>query len=297
MPSAEIHFLTKKVFETLVSGNPHIQKVWTISQSSKEISSDLKAERFDHLIDLHKNLRTLGLKIKLKVPSKSFKKLNFEKWLLVNRKADKMPDVHIVERYLDTVRHLGIVNDHQSGDFFINPENELDLSAYLLEAKNFVAVAMGAQFATKCLPTDKMAEALQKIKLPIVLLGGDVDVEKAEDLKELLEEKTVLNLCGELNLQESASVLKQAKVLMTHDTGLMHIAACFDTKIVSIWGNTVPELGMYPYQPEKKNFSIHQVKGLSCRPCSKIGYQKCPKGHFDCMLKQDMPSIQNSLSD
>ena len=295
IPHAEIHFLTKKVFEPLLSDNPYVSKVWTIEKKISEVLEDLKSIEFDHLIDLHKNLRTLGLKIKLKVPSTSFRKLNFEKWLLVRTKKNKLPNFHIVERYLETVKHLGVENDFLPGDFFINQDNLVDPSDYILESKNFVAVAMGAQFATKCLPLEKMGEALQKVDLPIVLLGGEGDMNKAEWLKEILVEKTVLNLCGELNLQQSASLLKDAKVLMTHDTGLMHIAACFDTPIVSIWGNTVPELGMYPYQPSKKNYVIHQVEGLSCRPCSKIGYQKCPKGHFDCMMKQDIPSIQKSL--
>ena len=72
-----------------------------------------------------------------------------------------------------------------------------------------------------------------------------------------------------------------AASIITHDTGLMHIAAVFNKPIVSIWGNTVPEFGMYPYQVDKS--TILEVKGLACRPCSKIGYQKCPKGHFKCM--------------
>ncbi|MCK4361595.1 MAG: glycosyl transferase, partial [Bacteroidales bacterium] len=71
------------------------------------------------------------------------------------------------------------------------------------------------------------------------------------------------------------------------DTGLMHIAAAFKKQIISIWGNTVPAFGMYPYLPEtEKNKSvIVEIKNLRCRPCSKLGYKKCPKGHFDCMQK------------
>jgi ADP-heptose:LPS heptosyltransferase len=90
----------------------------------------------------------------------------------------------------------------------------------------------------------------------------------------------VFNGCGKFNLNQSASLLKQSLAVFTHDTGLMHIAAAFKKQIFSIWGNTVPEFGMYPY---KTPFSIFENKKLQCRPCSKIGHNKCPLGHFKCM--------------
>ena len=92
------------------------------------------------------------------------------------------------------------------------------------------------------------------------------------------------NACGKYNLNQSASLVKQCQALFTHDTGLMHIAAAFKKKIYSIWGNTVPEFGMYPY---KTDFEVFEVRGLDCRPCSKIGYSKCPRGHFKCMREQE----------
>jgi ADP-heptose:LPS heptosyltransferase len=70
----------------------------------------------------------------------------------------------------------------------------------------------------------------------------------------------------------------------------MHIAAAFKKKIISIWGNTIPEFGMYPYLPASGS-KIFEVKGLGCRPCSKLGFKKCPEKHFDCMMKQDEKAI------
>ena len=67
---------------------------------------------------------------------------------------------------------------------------------------------------------------------------------------------------------------------------MMHIAAAFKKKIYSVWGNTIPQFGMYPYMAAS-NSKIIEVKGLGCRPCSKIGYDKCPKGHFKCMQEID----------
>lgn len=103
---------------------------------------------------------------------------------------------------------------------------------------------------------------------------------------------SIFNACGKFNLNQSASLVKQAEKILTNDTGLMHIAAAFNKEIYSFWGNTIPEFGMYPYMPQCPDRStILEVKDLRCRPCSKIGYQKCPKGHFDCMNKVNVEKL------
>jgi ADP-heptose:LPS heptosyltransferase len=99
-----------------------------------------------------------------------------------------------------------------------------------------------------------------------------------------------------LSLQQSASIIKQCNKVITNDTGLMHIAAAFNKPIVSLWGNTIPEFGMFPYMPKQSNKSqLIQIKNLSCRPCSKIGYSSCPKGHFNCMNLIDTKDIIEAL--
>ena len=295
--NAEIHFITKEGFKSVLKDNPYIDKLITIKSSIKEVENDLKQEKYDWVIDLHKNIRTLSLKHKLKVPSRSFPKLNKEKWLFVKFKINKMPKVHIVDRYFETVKHLGVVNDNLPGDFFIATESEVNIQTTFGITQKFVAIAIGAQFATKRLPFAKLKEVISNINSPIILVGGPTDTELATSIMETFPSKQILNACGGFSLQQSASIVSQASVLLTNDTGLMHIAACFKTQIVSVWGNTVPDLGMYPYLPNHNElYSIHQVENLSCRPCSKIGYKKCPKGHFNCMNLQDTISIVRDIN-
>jgi ADP-heptose:LPS heptosyltransferase len=297
LDGVEIHYLTKTKFKALVESNPNIDKVITIERSIDEVMSDLKSENYDRVIDLHNNVRTLALKRKLGKPNESFNKLNVQKWLLVNFKVNRMPKVHIVDRYMETVKSLGVLKDNLPCEFYISPENGIDVKTrFSIEPKQFVAVAIGAQFATKTLPTSQLVKILSKINAPIVLLGGKEDVEKANEIIAGLKDANIQNLCGKLNLQQSASVVQQGRVLLAHDTGLMHIASCFEVPVVSVWGNTVPELGMYPYYPQKPDlFSIHEVKNLSCRPCSKIGFQSCPKKHFKCMMEQDLDGIVEDI--
>ncbi len=140
-----------------------------------------------------------------------------------------------------------------------------------------------------------MIELLKKIEAPIVLLGGPDDKPVGSQLTQ--SRSNIIDLTGQLSLNQSASIIEQSEKVLSHDTGLMHIAAAFKKPIISVWGNTIPDLGMYPYMPTHPNqFSVHEVSGLKCRPCSKIGHQTCPKNHFGCMNRQDLDRIADSVN-
>lgn len=290
---AEVHFVTKASFAPILENNPHLDKVHSFESEITEIAEELKNEDFDFVIDLHNNLRSVRLKKILKKPSAAFPKLNPQKFFLTNFKWNFMPDVHVVDRYFKATEKLNVTSDGKGLDYFIPSEDEVDLSQHEIK-EPFVAFVIGAKFATKRLPNHKIIEAIKGIKNTVVLLGGTEDEQNATAI--LAECPSCISLVGKLNLNQSASVLKQSEKVITHDTGLMHIAAALNKPIVSIWGNTVPALGMYPYMPENtKAYSIHEVD-LKCRPCSKIGYQQCPKKHFKCMEQQDAKSISASVN-
>lgn len=282
----EIHYLTKKSFKGILEHNPYLTKIHAIEKNVSEITEILQKENFDLIIDLHNNLRSMQIKMILGKTTSTFKKLNFKKWLLVNFKINRMPAIHIVERYLQTIESLGIKNDDKGLDYFIPQKDEVDFTSFPVSHQNgYIGFVIGAKHFTKQLPTEKIISICKKINQPIILLGGKEDAGRA-----IIVEKAVgsgiYNACGKYNLNQSASIIKQAKKIITHDTGLMHIAAAFQKEILSVWGNTVPAFGFTPYRPGRKS-KIVEVNGLSCRPCSKIGHSKCPKGHFKCMLLID----------
>ena len=315
VPGAEVHFATKPGYRGLLETNPHITKVHCLTGSLGELVQQLRAEQFDYIVDLHNNLRTRLIKLRLGVKSSSFDKLNWQKWLLVNFKIDKMPAVHIVDRYLAAAAPLGVKNDGRGLDYFIPAGQEVALATLPVPfQRGYVAVAIGAQHATKRLPVEKLIELCGKLARPIVLLGGPEDESIGHIIEQAFEAKAataqpsatipdspyyfpaessalraadvlIHNGCGRYSLHQSASLLRQADFVVSHDTGLMHIAAAFGKEIFSVWGNTVPAFGMYPYKTE---FRVLEVLGLSCRPCSKIGFAKCPQGHFKCMREQSL---------
>ncbi|CAN5299308.1 glycosyltransferase family 9 protein [soil metagenome] len=297
LEEARIHYATKIQYSSLFEVNPYIDKMHFLKDSITDLIRELKDENFDYIIDLHHNLRTLRIKQSLRVKSFSYNKLNIEKWLLVNLKINKLPDVHIVDRYMETVKPLGVKMDALGLDYFIPEKDEVPLDWLPPEFQNgYVAYAIGAQHNTKKLPLKRIIELCEKINKPIVLLGGKEDDETGGAVMDFFKKQlpqingpkivapsnntVVYNACGKFSLNQSASIVKQARHVFSHDTGLMHIAAAFRKDVYSLWGSTIPSFGMYPYRTK---FVVLEKVGLSCRPCSKIGYFKCPKGHFKCM--------------
>jgi ADP-heptose:LPS heptosyltransferase len=284
LPGATVHYCTKAKFRTIVEHNPYIDQCIYLDDSLNTLISRLREEKYDYIIDLHHNLRTRIIKLRLGVKAYSFDKLNRGKWLLVNFKVNKLPGVHIVDRYLDTAKPLGVHDDGKGLDYFI-PEKDVvgKVALPALFRNGYAAFAIGGQHSTKKLPLPRMIELCGLISQPLILLGGPEDAANGEAILQAYEstpDKYIFNGCGKFSLNGSASLVREAEVVFTHDTGLMHIAAAFGKKIYSVWGNTVPAFGMYPYRTEHVVWERPQ---LYCRPCSKIGYSKCPEGHFKCM--------------
>jgi ADP-heptose:LPS heptosyltransferase len=294
LQGAEVHYLTKKAFLPIIENNPHIDKIYSIDRDVAEIAEELKRENYDFIVDLHHNLRTLQVKRLLKTKSASFPKLNIEKWLMVNFEINRLPDIHIVDRYFKATEPLGIKNDEEGLEYFIPAKDEVNVKILPESHQNgYIAFVIGAKHYTKQLPVNKIISICHKISAPIILLGGPEDSEKAKQIEAAVGNK-IYNACGKYYINQSASLIKQAEKIITHDTGLMHIAAAYKKEIISVWGNTIPEFGMYPYKPDQKS-KIVEVKGLSCRPCSKLGYKACPKKHFACMQQIDEKAIVDNL--
>jgi ADP-heptose:LPS heptosyltransferase len=288
---AEVHYLTKKAYASLLEDNPYIDRVHAFDGDMRSCLRTLKEEGFDYIIDLHRNTRTAQIKVGLKRMDFSVKKLNALKWLYVNFHINRLPNIHMVDRNLETISSFIDEQDEGGLDFFIPEKEKMDIAGLAPEFSNgYVALAIGAQHETKKLPQESLIALCAKLRVPVIILGGPKDREAGASVINSLEGKLIVNGCGTYSIHQSASLVEQARVLITHDTGMMHIGAAFGKKIITIWGNTVPEFGMSPYRahPLSVNF---EVPGLKCRPCSKIGHQKCPKKHFKCMLDQDIDAV------
>jgi heptosyltransferase-2 len=275
VPGAVVHYLIKPQFKMVMEANPYIDKFHVLQEDWGLMLDELKGEGFDYIIDLHHNLRTLRVKKALKVPSFSFN--------------------------LETVASLGVKNDGEGMDYFI-PENER-VSLHDIPASHhagFISMVIGASFYTKKLPVYKLQELCQKINHPVILLGAEEERAEGEAIASVDPIK-VYNACGKFSLHESADLVRQSKVVIAHDTGLMHIAAALRKQVIAVWGSTTPSLGMVPYYgqnflqrmpPPSDDVQVHK---LWCRPCTKIGRHKCPQGHFKCMKNIDIDLLVENV--
>ena len=297
LPDAEIHYLIKPQFKTVMAHNPYIDKIHVLQEDWDKMIEELKAEKFDHIIDLHHNLRTFRVKRALKVPSHSFNKLNVEKFIFVKLKWNVMPKLHIIDRYMETVAPFGVHNDGAGMDYFIPKEEEVTLNDIpASHHAGYIAIVIGASYYTKKMPIYKLKELCAKIDHPIILLGAKEEFEEGEQIRSVDQDK-VYNACGKFTLNESADLVKKSRLVIAHDTGLMHIAAALKKPVIAIWGSTTPSFGMVPYYGA--NYMAHhaqpyddvQVHKLWCRPCTKIGRKKCPQGHFKCMKNISIEEI------
>lgn len=297
VPDAEVHFLVKDAFRPVVEHNPYIDKVHVLAHSWELMIEELLTEEYDYIIDLHHNTKTLRVKHALRKGKKkprcfSFYKLNIRKYFYTAFKINTLPKVHIVDRYMDTVKTFGVRNDGAGLDYFISKEEETNLKDIPgAHHAGYIACVIGAALGTKRWPVHKWKEFCKQMNHPIILLGGPEDRVAGDEIA-ATDDVKIYNACGKFKLNESADLVRKARLVITNDTGLMHIAAAYKKQIISLWGNTVPSFGMTPYYGfAPVSDVILQVNKLWCRPCSKIGYSKCPLGHFKCMERIDPKDV------
>jgi ADP-heptose:LPS heptosyltransferase len=283
---AEIHYLVKPSFAHVIRENPYIDKIHTLKNKISQTISELSAENFDLIVDLHKNLRSYRVSMALGVKTIRYEKLNFEKWLAVNFKTQSLPkNKHLADRYFDSLKEIGVTDDGEGLDYFILPEDEQDALELTKKFPKYNVLVMGATYYTKRIPIPKCQEIIEASQYHVILIGGKDVQDISKELNDLYPEK-VIDFCGKVGLGVSAGITKHAQKVITGDTGMMHIAAALKKETEVFWGSTMPDFGMYPFYGKKhpdrsKNF---EVLNLSCRPCSKLGHHSCPKGHYKCMM-------------
>jgi ADP-heptose:LPS heptosyltransferase len=277
----ELHVLTKKQYAMVLDGNPHVKRIHIIDNTVQDVLPELINENFDYVIDLHSNIRSRVVKSKLRCPNFTFKKYNIEKWLWVNFGINRMPQKHIVERYLDTLQAFGVSPDEKGLEYYI-PEKakiqKIDLPEVMKSP--FIAFAIGAAHEGKKMSRAHIIEVCRSIQHPLVLIGGTEDRELGSAIESECG-NTVYNSCGQWTLHQSADAVSKAEIVIAGDTGMMHIASAFKKKIISLWGCTKPGLGMYPYLPDPSSIILEPLESVSfkplSRPCSKLG-NRCKHG-------------------
>jgi len=295
----ELHFVVKRQFVDVVRDSPYLDRIHVLDDDQRALHKILQAEKYDLVIDLHKNMRSRRILSALSTAAVTYDKLRWEKWLWINFKINRMPDKHLVDRYFDALAPLGLKNDQHGLDYFLS-QKDRDVASQFLNlhkiTSQYDVIVLGAAHKTKRVPLDLARQIIQSANRQIIIIGGPAEASDGASLQEDSRGKAI-SACGEMSISQSAALIANCDHVVTGDTGMMHISAAFKKKIVVVWGSTHEDLGMYPYMPFGKMSHYNARVPLACNPCTKIGNSKCPKGHFKCMEQQDAKAISQQIAD
>lgn len=280
-PGSVIDYCTKTPFTVLLSGNRHINELFTVDCPP--------AGSYDLVVDLQNNIRSKRIIRNVQAGAvKRYRKKNWKKLLLVRARIDVTGGYRsVVDRYRDALHEFGIQPDERGCELFPSSADRIFASAATGTGLPVLALCFGAMHASKRYPPEKFAGVLsmlfKSMDLKVILLGGKDDVTHAADIMNALPETyrmNVTDLSGKSSLMQSAAVLERADAVLSNDTGLMHMASSFGKKIFLIFGSSVQAFGFLPYHVP---FELFENAVLRCRPCSHVGRDHCPEGHFSCM--------------
>jgi len=293
-PQAEIGFVIKKQFIDLIRTNKNVDRIFSFDASAgfgdlRRIKREVRDIGYDLVIDIHKNFRSYYLQSGLpKSKIVSYSKYRLQRFLLIKLGWDYRQVIPVYQRYLMSVAEFGIQDDGAGLDFFLDPDVKQRVDE-LLSRKNLqverpiIGLAPGAGFATKrWLPEHYAAVARRMVaerNAQVLLFGSQADSPITREIAGLIGPH-VFDVSGQFSLMETACALARCDLLITNDTGLMHLATALHVKTVAIFGPTTKELGFFPVG-EMTRVAEHEK--LSCRPCTHMGSKRCPKGHFRCM--------------
>lgn len=304
-PDATLHFATRRAFAPLLESNPHLDRVLTLpggdAASLRRFARELRAERYDCVLDLHGTLRARALRWLVRGPRWSgYSKQTLRRWLLIRFRMglDRPETTPVVERYFGAARALGVRPDGQPPEVFPTPDDEAAAEAALREhgllGEPLVAVAPGARHRTKCWPPDRWAELARRLHakgLRMVLVGGPEDAALGAGIADAAP--GAVNLAGEMSVLASAALIARAACVASGDTGVMHLATAVGTPVVALFGPTTRHLGFFPYSPRATILE----RELPCRPCTTHGGEACPLGHHRCMLEIGVPEVEAAVRD
>ena len=292
---ASIYFLTKESYVNVLINNPYIKKVFSVNDVVEVLN-----KKFDLIVDLQKNLKSFFISILIKDKMKktlyiSYNKENIKKWILINFKKNFLKYDHVVDRYFSELKKINIKNDNKGIDFFIPSDiNKISFSNELPLEKNYIAWVIGGTYKQKKISKEIIIKVCSKISIPVIFIGGMLEKKIGEYICKKAAKPNLYNLCGSLSLDKSAFIIKNSSIVLTNDTGMMHIACAFQKKIISFWGCTKPSLGMYPYTSNENNIFINS--NISSFPCSKLG-NKCLYSKDGCInnikVKEILIAIDN----
>lgn len=288
--NSKITYVTTPAGKAILANNPHIDEIIAYEKRGKDkgikgmlkLSKLLREKKFDIAYVPHRYLRS-SLIVYLAKIKERIGYANSEGKIFLTKKVEYDKNKHEVEKLLSLVQGQDLVDN--SLELFPSKEDEDYIEKIWdensLQGKKVVAMAIGSKWNTKRWPIEYFNLLIKKLEekedIKIILVGGKDEL----NLPVEFSEKSI-SMINKTSLLQLAQLLKKSNMVITNDSSPIHIGSAFETFVFAIFGATVKELGFTPWTP---NSLLVENEGLYCRPCGLHGGDKCPEGHFRCMME------------
>lgn len=290
-PDVQIHYATSSLIKPLIENDKDIQKVWVMnakfslfSSAAKELANEIKQENYDLVINLQPSLKMKGVLF-----------LSGVKNVLTYKKSFK---VHAVKNFWQTgLKAFPNMQEEKDMHLYL-PTETIENAKNLLKnyPKPYIILNAGGVFAKRqgrTYPVEKWVELGNKLQEKyngtVILNGAKEDKEVLSPLNEI---KNSVNFIGELSLLDSVGVISQGDLMISGDSGPLHIATALGVKSIGLFGSMpANRTGCY-------SNGINVVSKKSCVPCNrrKCKYLQKGKIYTPCMEEITVDEIINNIS-
>ncbi|MEI7474559.1 MAG: glycosyltransferase family 9 protein [bacterium] len=286
-PDSEIHFLTFKTPAILLKEDPQIKKLWIAEDRSYKylisLAKELKKENFDIVFNLHPSIRTKIFTLFIKAKRTLLYKKTFKK--------------HAVQNFVDTAKPLlKKIKPESTIKIYLSETAINEANKHINKEKLNVCLNIGATFSRqgRRWSIDKWKqlslELIKEYDCDIILSGSEEDIPFADEVCSVSER--IKSFCGKLPLEISAAVISLCNLMVSGDTGPLHIATATDTKSIALFGSMSPKR-TGPYGT--KHFSL--TSKIKCAPCNKRKCKFIKKTELNtpCMESITVEEVLNTI--
>lgn len=292
---AQIDIVVRKGNESLFNGHPFINQVLVWDKKNNKtknlflILTTIRKSRYDVVIGVQRFFNA-GL---LTAFSKAKYKVGFDKNPLSFLFDKKVPhiigDNHEVERNYNLVCDIAPVFSKQ---LKLYPSGADFEAVKQLQVAPYIVIAPASVWFTKQYPQNKWVEFLNLLSnKKVLVIGAPSDFEFADQIIKSTTNNNAVNLCGKLNLLQSAALMKNADMCFVNDSAPQHLASAVNAPTTAIFCSTVPRFGFGPLSNDA--IVVQTTENLKCRPCGLHGHKNCPEGHFNCAQSINSNALVN----
>ena len=299
-PDSQIDMMIKKGYESLFGNHPFINKVYAWDKKRQkylnlfEIWRQIRERRYDLIVNIQRYAATGFITAFGKAKETSgFDKNPFSRFFTHKIKHEiGVKGVHEVDRNQKLIEHI---TDNKAMRPRLYPSEKEFEKVSRYKSERYICVAPCSLWFTKQFPEDRWVQFLRLVPsdLKVYLLGGKDDIAICDRIITNVPEKQVESLAGQLNLLESAALMRDAVMNYVNDSSPMHLASSQNAPITAVYCSTVADYGFGPLSDD--SVVVEENRNLKCRPCGLHGYRKCPQEHFNCAYYIDIKELTDRL--